>query len=138
MCRNRGQKPQELEDDLLKSLRTNIVANVHLFNLYIPLILKGRAKKVITLTSGHADLDCINQYELDLAPLYSISKAGMNAAVGKFHAQYKKEGVLFISISPGLVNTGHHHGGMGTLFQNHNIKSLSDLSSQHPQSSYKK
>ncbi|KAI1377707.1 hypothetical protein F4677DRAFT_415282 [Hypoxylon crocopeplum] len=112
-----GQKPQELEDDLVKSLKVNIVANVHLFNLYIPLILKGRAKKVIALTSGHADLDCINQYELDLSALYSISKAGMNATVGKFHAQYKKEGVLFISISPGVVDTGHHHEASPEQFQ---------------------
>ena len=108
----RGNNPKELEEDLLKSFNVNVVANVHLFNLYMPLILAGNAKKVIALSTGMANLDSINKYELHVAPGYSISKAAMNVAVGKFHAQYKKEGVLFMSISPGVVETGHYKNGM--------------------------
>ncbi|KAL7812785.1 hypothetical protein V8C26DRAFT_406580 [Trichoderma gracile] len=103
-----GENPQALEQDLLKSFTVNVIANVHLFNLYMPLILVGSTKKVIALSTGMADLDSMNKYELQVAPGYAISKAAMNVAIGKFHAQYKKEGVLFMSISPGVVDTGHY------------------------------
>ncbi|RYP78227.1 hypothetical protein DL771_000704 [Monosporascus sp. 5C6A] len=104
-----GNKPQELEEDLNKSIKVNLTANIHLFNLYMPLILKGQVKKVITIATGQADLDPINKFEQELAPLYSISKGAMNIAVAKFHAQYKKDGVLFISISPGIAEVGHYN-----------------------------
>lgn len=80
----------------------------------MPLILGGSAKKVVALSTGMADLDSMNKHELHVAPGYAISKAAMNVAVGKFHAQYKKEGVLFMSISPGVVDTGHYKNGMIT------------------------
>ncbi|RYP14214.1 hypothetical protein DL765_006534 [Monosporascus sp. GIB2] len=104
-----GNKPRELEEDLNKGIKVNVTANIHLFNLYMPLILKGQVKKVIAISSGLADLDSITKFELEPAPLYSISKAALNIAVAKFHAQYKKDGVLFISISPGVADVGHYN-----------------------------
>lgn len=38
---------------------------------------------------------------------YSLAKAATNVVVAKFHAEYAKDGVLFMSISPGFVDTGH-------------------------------
>ncbi|GAP88448.1 putative short chain dehydrogenase [Rosellinia necatrix] len=101
-----GNKPQELEDDLLKSFKVNVVSNIHLLNQFVPLILKGQAKKVIVLSTGNADLDPIRLFDADIGAGYAISKAAMNVAVAKFSAQYKKDGVLFISICPGLADTG--------------------------------
>ncbi|KAI0505860.1 hypothetical protein F5B22DRAFT_489952 [Xylaria bambusicola] len=101
-----AKKPQELEDDLLKSFKVNVLSNIHLLNQFMPLILKGQAKKVIVLSSGHADLDSIRLYDLDVACGYAISKAAMNAAVAKFSAQYRKDGVLVMSICPGSADTG--------------------------------
>ncbi|PTB37196.1 uncharacterized protein TrAFT101_010932 [Trichoderma asperellum] len=102
-----SEDPQALEEDVLKSFQINVVSNIHLINQFMPLILAGNARKVIALSTGMADLDPINQYELDTAPGYAISKAAMNVAIGKFHAQYKKQGVLCMSICPGAVETGH-------------------------------
>ena len=68
--------------------------------------MKGKVKKVITITSGHADLDFINGLEIEVSALYSASKAAMNVIVAKFNAQYKKDGVLFVSMSPGVVDVG--------------------------------
>lgn len=48
-----------------------------------------------------------------LTTSYAASKAALNIVVAKFHAQYKKEGILFLSISPGIVDVGH--GADGTL-----------------------
>ncbi|KAL2825097.1 NAD(P)-binding protein [Aspergillus cavernicola] len=103
-----AQSPKELEKDLVESFKVNVVGNIHLFSLFLPLVMKGNAKKVITITSGMADIEFISTYDIAPAAPYSISKAGMNAAVAKFSAQYKKDGILFIGISPGMVDTGHY------------------------------
>ncbi|CAI7616453.1 unnamed protein product [Penicillium discolor] len=102
-----GQQPEALEENLIKCFKINTVSNIHLFNLFMPLILKGEVKKVIAISSGHASLDAISNLGIEVAPLYTISKAALNAAVAKFSAQYAKDGVLFMSICPGMVDTGH-------------------------------
>jgi NAD(P)-dependent dehydrogenase (short-subunit alcohol dehydrogenase family) len=108
----RGDHVEELEDVSSKLLQTNVVGNIHLFNLFLPLVLKGKVKKVIAISSGHADLDFINDLEVWSSALYSASKAAMNVIVAKFSAQYKKDGVLFLSLSPGFVEVGHFENGM--------------------------
>ncbi|CAI4213615.1 unnamed protein product [Parascedosporium putredinis] len=69
--------------------------------------IEGRAKKVIALGSGLADTHLTAKYRLDLGSPYSMSKAALNMLVAKYHASYADQGVLFLSISPGLVDTGH-------------------------------
>ena len=81
--------------------------NVHLFHLFLPLVLKGNTKKVVVVSSGQADLDFINKYDVTPGSLYAASKAAMNMITAKFSAQYKSDGVLFLSISPGMVEVGH-------------------------------
>lgn len=90
-----------------KLTKINVTAQIHLFSVFLPLILKGSAKKVIALSSGHGDLDLVKEYELEHASLYSISKAALNMVIAKFHAQYKKDGVTFLALSPGAVDTGN-------------------------------
>lgn len=108
---NRGDKVEELEDVSSKLYQTNVVGNVHLFTLFTPLVLKGKVKKVIAMSSGHADLDMINSLDVEVGSLYAASKAAMNVIVAKFGAQYKKDGVLFVSMSPGVVDVGHFENG---------------------------
>jgi NAD(P)-dependent dehydrogenase (short-subunit alcohol dehydrogenase family) len=73
----------------------------------MPLILKGSHKKVIVLSSGMADIELSVKYGLYEAAPYSISKVAMNMATAKFQAEYEKDGVLFMGISPGVVDTGN-------------------------------
>lgn len=112
---NRGDKVDELEDVSEKSFKTNVVGNIHLFNLFLPLVKKGKVKKVIAISSGHADLDLINDLEFEVSALYAAAKAALNIVVAKFNAQYKKEGILFVSISPGVVDVGHFDNGIYPL-----------------------
>ncbi|KAH7140877.1 hypothetical protein EDB81DRAFT_843906 [Dactylonectria macrodidyma] len=100
-----GSAPRRLEQDLLQSFNVNVIANIHLFNLYIPLILKGQVKKIISISTGMTDINLITRFGIASGSPYSISKAAMNVAVAKFSAEYSKDGVLFLSISPGLVDT---------------------------------
>ncbi|RMZ80868.1 hypothetical protein DV737_g2771, partial [Chaetothyriales sp. CBS 132003] len=95
-----SDRVEEVEAVSSQLLQTNVVGNIHLFHLFLPLVLKGKVKKVITISSGITDLDFINGYDIDIGALYAASKAAVNVIVAKFKAQYKKDGVLFMSISP--------------------------------------
>lgn len=112
----RGSTVEELENVLSKLNQTNLVGNIHLFNIFLPLVMKSKLKKVIVLTSGHADLDLINDLEIETSALYAASKAALNAIVAKYNAQYKKDGVLFVSISPGVVDN-HFTDGKIIIFR---------------------
>lgn len=58
-----------------------------------------------------ADIELTANYGFELDAPYSITKAAMNMAVAKFSAQYSEEGVLFMSVAPGLVDTGAYAAG---------------------------
>ncbi len=104
---NRGENPKGLEEHLHKLIDTNVTGNIHFYNLFMPLVLKGKVKKVICISSGMADLEICNSLELETGSLYSLSKGAMNVVTAKFNAQYKKDGVLFLSICPGMVDVGN-------------------------------
>jgi NAD(P)-dependent dehydrogenase (short-subunit alcohol dehydrogenase family) len=57
-----------------------------------------------------ADLDLINATEIDFAAPYAISKGALNVAIAKYNALYKKEGILFLAVSPGYVTTERNQG----------------------------
>ncbi|KAL2820932.1 NAD(P)-binding protein [Aspergillus cavernicola] len=96
---------ETLEDDILESLQINLLGLVKTAHAFLPLIRNGQAKKLITLSSGMADLDLINATEIAFATPYAISKAAANVAIAKYNALYNKDGILFLSISPGYVST---------------------------------
>lgn len=70
---------------------------------------------MIAISTGMADINLISKYDIDVAGPYSISKAALNTAVAKYSALCKKDGILFMSISPGLVETGHQAQSQRTL-----------------------
>ena len=107
LTETRGENPSALEEELIADCKTNVVGNIHLFNLFLPLLLNGQQKKVIAISSGHADLDLISKYDIEVCGPYAAGKAAMNVVVSKFSAEYAKDGMLFMSISPGVVDTGH-------------------------------
>jgi NAD(P)-dependent dehydrogenase (short-subunit alcohol dehydrogenase family) len=95
-----------LEEDLISSFRANVVGVAHTTNAFLPLLRKGQAKKVLTLSTGLADADLINEYALAPAAPYSISKVAVNMLVAKYNAALgESEGILFFAISPGFVDT---------------------------------
>jgi NAD(P)-dependent dehydrogenase (short-subunit alcohol dehydrogenase family) len=99
-------KPQDLENDLLSSFKANVVGVAHTINAFLPLIRKGNERKVLVLSTGMADLDFVNQFSIAIAAPYAISKAATNALVAKYNAALgKSEGILFLAISPGYVDT---------------------------------
>ncbi|RYO90777.1 hypothetical protein DL766_006726 [Monosporascus sp. MC13-8B] len=99
--------PAALESALVDAFKTNVIGNIHLFNLFVPLIRRGRARKVIAITSALAENDVTSTYDVEIAGPFCISKAALNHAVSKFSAQYRRDGILFLSLSPGFVDTGY-------------------------------
>jgi NAD(P)-dependent dehydrogenase (short-subunit alcohol dehydrogenase family) len=96
-----------MKEEMLAGFSTNVVGTVHLFSLFLPLILQGRHKKVIYMSSAFADLDLITKYGMEASGPYIVEKAAGNMVVAKYHAEYAKDGVLFMSVAPGVVDTGH-------------------------------
>lgn len=110
-----GQDPQQLADDMSAHFATNVIGNTHLVNSFMPLILKGSVKKVLILTTGMADNDLVVKYGVHEGGPYTISKAALNMVTSKFQAEYQKDGVLFVGISPGVVETGLYNDSMSSL-----------------------
>ncbi|KAF7563264.1 hypothetical protein G7046_g852 [Stylonectria norvegica] len=100
------QDPKALEEDLIEHFRVNTIGPVHLFSAFMPLILKGRAKKVIAISTGISDTEMTLKADIYQAVAYSMSKAALNMAIAKFSAVYREKGVLFMAICPGAVDTG--------------------------------
>lgn len=115
MIHRAATDPAGFEKDLIDHFSANVVGNVHLFGLLIPFVLKGDAKKVITISTGLADDSLTSRQQIELSTSYSVSKAAVNTIVAKYHAQYAKFGVLFMSISPGVIDNG---GGTNGMVQN--------------------
>jgi NAD(P)-dependent dehydrogenase (short-subunit alcohol dehydrogenase family) len=100
-----GEDPENWEAELAEHMAVNVSAVVYLFTLFLPLVRKGEAKKMVAISTGMADIELVSRFGVENGSIYTISKAASNAAVAKFDAQYRKEGILFLSISPGLVDT---------------------------------
>ncbi|KZP11088.1 NAD(P)-binding protein [Athelia psychrophila] len=94
-----------LEKDLTESFHINVVGVVHTINAFLPLLRKGSAKKVITISSGMGDVDFTLRSGIPNSAPYAISKTAVNMVVAKYAAQYKAEGFVFVAVSPGLVDT---------------------------------
>jgi NAD(P)-dependent dehydrogenase (short-subunit alcohol dehydrogenase family) len=51
------------------------------------------------------ELGMINEYQISNAAPYAISKGALNVMVSKLHASYADQGIVFMGICPGLVDT---------------------------------
>lgn len=100
----------------MDSLSINVAGFINTVNAFIGGVRKGQIKKVVAITTGMGDIGFVNELELDTAPSYAISKAGVNMAVAKYSAIYKQEGILFLGICPGAVSTDALHADNREFF----------------------
>jgi NAD(P)-dependent dehydrogenase (short-subunit alcohol dehydrogenase family) len=97
--------PEVLEENILDSCRTNVVGVAHTINALLPLIRKGREKKVMLISTLLSDMDFVSRFAIDNATPYSVSKAAANLLMAKYHAALgATDGILFMAISPGVVS----------------------------------
>jgi len=95
-----------LKKDLFDTLEVNVYGVIITILTFIPLLQKGSVKKVVSLSSAMCDLDFINGTGMTTSVSYSISKGALNVAMAKFAQRYKEDGIIFLSICPGLTSTG--------------------------------
>lgn len=106
-ARTSNHDPEELNRQFDKLMHTNVLGNIHLLHAFMPQVLQGKIKKVVSLATPGSDLDLVRNYDFDHAPIYTLSKIAMDAVMAEFSAQYKREGVLCMTVSPGVVDVGH-------------------------------
>ncbi|KAJ7829041.1 hypothetical protein B0H13DRAFT_1655900 [Mycena leptocephala] len=90
-----------LDQDLLENFRVNTLGTIHTTNAFLPFLRARTTKKVITLSTGAADLAFVTGTSSSRQVGYAISKAALNMAVAKFAAALKQEGFVFLALSRG-------------------------------------
>ncbi|CAI6341807.1 unnamed protein product [Periconia digitata] len=100
-------EPKEslLLSELQNSISTNVVGVVYAINAFLPLVRKSQIKKVVAISTGLADIKLLEDAEYTGAIPYTTSKLALNMVVAQYAIEFKKEGVLFLALSPGLVQT---------------------------------
>lgn len=91
--------------DMLNCFKTNVLGVSHFLAIFAPLLRHGSKKKAVVISSGAGDTNWVIENEVFSQSPYAISKAAVNMVVAKFHVQYKNEGIVFVAISPGIVDT---------------------------------
>jgi len=94
-----------LEDDMLSFYKTNTLGTIHVINAFLPLLRAGVTKKCIIIGSSLGSTRVAQRTGVIKYSGYSMSKAALNIAAVRYASRYKDEGVIFLSITPGLVKT---------------------------------
>ena len=95
---------------MMFNLRVNVFGSIYVTAVFAPLVRAGGLKQIVVLSTGLGDLKLTAEMESDNMSPYCISKAALNMAVAKFHSELKKDGLIVMGISPGLVDTGFGRG----------------------------
>ena len=85
--------------------RTNTLGPIHTINAFLPLLKAGTTKKCLTISSTAGSPKVANTSNFVVSGGYGISKAGLNLAIAKYAARFRDEGIIFLSVTPGMVKT---------------------------------
>jgi NAD(P)-dependent dehydrogenase (short-subunit alcohol dehydrogenase family) len=88
-----------------KSVDTNVLGAIFVTNTFLPLILKGKQKKIVHISSAMGDAEFVRKAGVTGAVGYSASKAMLNLVVAKFAVELGEKGVNVVALSPGWVDT---------------------------------
>lgn len=98
-------QPDLLYKDMHTSLDVNVLGSIYAVNAFLPLILKGAQKKIIFISSGHADIELPVPADVNDMVTYATIKGAVNMIAAKYAAELKSKDVKVLSMSPGLVAT---------------------------------
>ncbi|KAM0254686.1 hypothetical protein ACHAQJ_006536 [Trichoderma viride] len=98
-------KEADLENDLIESIKVNVLHVIYTINALLPLIREGTQKKIIYISSPTGDIEVNRVGEMTNAVGYSTSKAAGGVVMAKYAGELKRDGILALSISPGHVDT---------------------------------
>lgn len=88
-------------ENVRETLETNLFGAWHTVQILLPMLKKGKDKRIINVSSGAGSL-----YDMSgSTPGYSVSKAGLNVLTIKLADELKEEGISVNSVCPGWVRT---------------------------------
>ncbi len=88
-------------DDFVKSLMVNLGGPFLTAKYLFPLLLKGREKKVVNISSQMGSIHLSGGG----ATPYRVSKAALNMLTKNQAIEYKRKGIAVVSLHPGWVRT---------------------------------
>ncbi|PYI27963.1 NAD(P)-binding protein [Aspergillus indologenus CBS 114.80] len=100
--------PKTIIEDTQRSVEVNVFGPLKVTLSFLDLVRQSRLRKVVAISSGMGDIefpDMINEIQLANAAPYAISKGAFNVLIAKLNAAYAGEGILFMLICPGRVDT---------------------------------
>lgn len=102
---NRATISQMTSSDLESTFSTN-VTGVHLVtSAFLPLLLKGKEKKIVNVTSTLGSIGWAERSSMASVPAYKISKAALNMLTVQYAAELAPKGFTVFAISPGWLQT---------------------------------
>jgi NAD(P)-dependent dehydrogenase (short-subunit alcohol dehydrogenase family) len=87
--------PQQADQTLAAmehALETGVYGALWITNALLPLIERGKNKKIIHITSGMADEGLIKAMGISYGVPYGVAKSGMNLLVAKYAAELAPHG----------------------------------------------
>jgi NAD(P)-dependent dehydrogenase (short-subunit alcohol dehydrogenase family) len=133
------------EDLFLKELDNYMHANVagalFTINAFLPLVKQSEVKKVVVITTGHADEHAMRVWGPGMANAvpYCLSKVALNYLSLLYAVTLKDEGVIFLALSPGCVLTmaerledGMYEWNHHTLVMEYPLTFAGDSSKRNP------
>ncbi|PRP86303.1 hypothetical protein PROFUN_05444 [Planoprotostelium fungivorum] len=101
--------PEQGIDQFTSHFEINCVSQLRVIRGFIDFLLAGSGKKVVNISSNAGSI--ANTKVVPYGP-YAVSKAALNMLT-KLHAEhYRQDGVIFLSIHPGFLQTD-----MGTAYE---------------------
>ncbi|CCM05064.1 uncharacterized protein FIBRA_07270 [Fibroporia radiculosa] len=87
-----------------EELRINTIAPVRVVRAFLPLVRKGKGRKVVFITSRLGSLELAPNFGA-LSVTYSTTKAALNFIARRWAPVLKQEGIATVLIHPGWVET---------------------------------
>ncbi|KAI0373559.1 NAD-P-binding protein [Pilatotrama ljubarskyi] len=104
---------EELDSDFIDAFKVNTLGVIHSIAAFLPLLRAGQAKKIIVISTGGADPGSITNFGIAGMVAYGTTKAAAVMASTKWAVQFKNEGFVVVSLTPGLVDTTGTIGDSG-------------------------
>ncbi|KZO94870.1 NAD-P-binding protein [Calocera viscosa TUFC12733] len=94
-----------LIEDMKTSFDINAIGAVLTIKAFLPLLKAGKQKKVVYISTPAGNPQFSRVAKNYMSVSYGVSKAAADYAVLKFAIKYADEGFIFMSLSPGGVDT---------------------------------
>lgn len=84
-------------------MAVNVFGPMMMIEAFLPSLLEGKQKKVVTISSGLGSLTLVGG--MKAMAYYRISKAGMNMSMRGIRAELRSQGIIVALLAPGRVGT---------------------------------